>query len=327
MTRAQKPGNPVQLGGTDIRTSGYYQQYTPYWTFNSGALTQNLSADRDQRWVWSSKSVYFDQKGNEIENVDALQRYGAALFGYQQTVATAVGANARHNELVYDGFEDVYYNLNNVSVLCTLQKHFDLAPIGSLVSGMGHTGEYCMQMHSGTILKNAGSSTPPDQVRGYDQSGRHILISNELADGFAPVPGKKYLLSMWINDGQPASNKISNLTLKINGTDMNVDQRIVPVVENWKRLELSFVAGSNFRLDVSTSGTFYMDDFRILPNDGQMNSYVYDPISMRLVAQLDENNFATLYEYDDEGTPIRVKKETERGIMTLKENRQAFRNR
>jgi len=45
------------------------------------------------------------------------------------------------------------------------------------------------------------------------------------------------------------------------------------------------------------------------------------------MAQLDENNFATLFEYDDEGTPIRVKKETERGIMTLKENRQSFKGR
>ena len=58
-----------------------------------------------------------------------------------------------------------------------------------------------------------------------------------------------------------------------------------------------------------------------------MNSFVYDDRTMRLMAQLDENNFATFYEYDDEGTPIRVKKETERGVMTLKENRQSFRQR
>jgi hypothetical protein len=159
---------------------------------------------------------------------------------------------------------------------------------------------------------------------GYDASGKHILLSNELANGFAPIPGKKYLLSLWVNDGVPASNKVNGLTIRINSIDMNISQRVVPVVEGWKKLELSFVAGSNFQLEITSGGGIYMDDFRILPNDGQMNSYVFDPISMRLVAQLDENNFATLYEYDDEGTPVRVKKETERGIMTLKENRQAF---
>jgi len=52
-----------------------------------------------------------------------------------------------------------------------------------------------------------------------------------------------------------------------------------------------------------------------------MKSFVYNPSTQKLVAELDENNFATLYEYDDEGILIRVKKETERGVMTIKETR------
>ena len=54
-----------------------------------------------------------------------------------------------------------------------------------------------------------------------------------------------------------------------------------------------------------------------------MKSYVYDPISLKLTAVLDENNYATFYEYDQEGTLIRTKKETERGIVTISENRQS----
>jgi hypothetical protein len=42
------------------------------------------------------------------------------------------------------------------------------------------------------------------------------------------------------------------------------------------------------------------------------------------MADLDENNFASFYEYDDDGTLIRVKKETERGIKTVRETRSAF---
>ena len=55
-----------------------------------------------------------------------------------------------------------------------------------------------------------------------------------------------------------------------------------------------------------------------------MKSYVYDPVSLRLMADLDENNYATYYEYDDDGTLIRVKRETEKGILTLKETRTAL---
>ena len=50
-----------------------------------------------------------------------------------------------------------------------------------------------------------------------------------------------------------------------------------------------------------------------------MKSYVYDPRSLRLMAVLDEQNFATLYEYDGEGQLTRTKKETEKGIVTLQE--------
>jgi hypothetical protein len=52
-----------------------------------------------------------------------------------------------------------------------------------------------------------------------------------------------------------------------------------------------------------------------------MKCYVYDPHDLRFVAELDERHYATFYEYDLEGKLVRVKKETERGIMTIQESR------
>ena len=68
----------------------------------------------------------------------------------------------------------------------------------------------------------------------------------------------------------------------------------------------------------------FIDDLRIFPSRSNMKSNVYDPITFRLSAVLDENNFATFYEYDDEGQLVRVKRETARGIMTIKETRQGL---
>jgi YD repeat-containing protein len=67
----------------------------------------------------------------------------------------------------------------------------------------------------------------------------------------------------------------------------------------------------------------WFDDLRAYPEAGNMESYVYDNINHRLLAKLDANNFATFYEYDKEGNLIRVKRETEIGIVTLKEIRQS----
>lgn len=61
----------------------------------------------------------------------------------------------------------------------------------------------------------------------------------------------------------------------------------------------------------------WFDDVRIFPVDAIMSSYVYNPYSLKLEATLDENNYATLYEYGLNGGLERTKKETERGVMTL----------
>jgi YD repeat-containing protein len=52
-----------------------------------------------------------------------------------------------------------------------------------------------------------------------------------------------------------------------------------------------------------------------------MKSYVYDPVNLRLTAELDANNYATFYEYDAEGGLIRTKVETREGIKTIQETR------
>ncbi|HET9056045.1 MAG TPA: hypothetical protein VFN30_04270 [Chitinophagaceae bacterium] len=344
--REQKPGNPNQIGGTDIRNSGTYTTYAPFWNWQNNQLKRTFSdgqslpiTDPLSRWVWSNRSVYYDQKGNEIENVDALNRYGSALYGYRQSVATAVAANARHNEIAFDGFEDYDFDLqSNLVENCPLERHLEFgftkqggiwtSPGGIITNQYSHTGKYSYQLNgTTTIVKAAGGASPPTQILDFDAQGRRILKANELARGFSPINGKKYLLSFWVKDNAENINKIQGLTLKINGVDKQVNNIVVPVVEGWKRLEIPFTAGSLFLLELTATGSIYLDDIRMFPNEGQMNSYVYDDRSLRLMAQLDENNFATLYEYDDEGTPIRVKKETERGVMTLRESRQSLRQR
>jgi hypothetical protein len=65
----------------------------------------------------------------------------------------------------------------------------------------------------------------------------------------------------------------------------------------------------------------FFDDIRVHPFDSNMKTFVYDPVTQRLMAELDENNYATYYEYDTEGGLVRVKKETERGIYTIQETR------
>ena len=51
-----------------------------------------------------------------------------------------------------------------------------------------------------------------------------------------------------------------------------------------------------------------------------MQSFVYDRQNYKPQATLDANNYATFYYYDQQGNLFLVKKETERGIMTIQES-------
>ncbi|MBS1650938.1 MAG: PKD domain-containing protein [Bacteroidetes bacterium] len=148
---------------------------------------------------------------------------------------------------------------------------------------------------------------------------------------FAPVPEKKYLVSAWVKEKNAPQSKTSytfpSLTILFPSISSSTSPFLASgaIIDGWQRVEGEFTIPSaatnmSIKLDCNTGDCFF-DDVRVLPFDGSMKSYVYDPVTMRLVAELDERNYATLYEYDEEGKLIRVKKETEKGKMTIQENR------
>jgi hypothetical protein len=151
---------------------------------------------------------------------------------------------------------------------------------------------------------------------------------------FSPIPGSKYLVSAWVKEKNASPNKISYNNPQL-FLDFNSPSTVGPfmakgmIIDGWQRIEEEFVVPANasdmkIRLQ-SVAGDVYFDDIRVYPFAGSMKSYVYDPVNMRLVAELDERNYATFYEYDEEGKLVRIKKETERGIMTIQENKNSIR--
>ena len=72
---------------------------------------------------------------------------------------------------------------------------------------------------------------------------------------------------------------------------------------------------------LSTNQHLYFDDVRIHPFNATMVTSVYDPTTLRKWADLDDYNFATFYEYDEQGMMVRVKQETYEGIKTISEVR------
>lgn len=147
---------------------------------------------------------------------------------------------------------------------------------------------------------------------------------------FSPSAGK-YVLSAWVKE-KDASNTVltyTGISIEVTYSGNATVHNFIPsgrIIDGWQRIEGIVDIPSNantmhIQFKVNSPKEAYFDDVRFFPNDGSMMSYVYDPVTLRLRAELDERNYATLYEYDEEGKLVRVKKETEKGIMTIQENR------
>lgn len=169
-----------------------------------------------------------------------------------------------------------------------------------------HTGDYSLQL---VLAPNTASTFP--------QNTLHLQLN------------KEYIFSTWINTatifgaGSEIKHTYDNgyLEIRMGGALMKPTGNII---EGWQRVEGKFTySGDNdlVLLDSEASRVMYLDDVRIYPADANMQSYVYDPVNYKLRATLDNNNYATFYVYDDDGSLIITKKETEKGVKTIQESR------
>lgn len=148
---------------------------------------------------------------------------------------------------------------------------------------------------------------------------------------FNPRPGEKYVITAWTKEDGAAATKTSydKPEIYMEYPSVSVTQGAFQpsgeIIDGWQRIEGVFTIPPNatdFKIILtSTSGDVFFDDVKIHPYDSSMKSFVYDPVTKRLKATFDERHYATFYEYDKEGKLTRVKKETEKGIMTIKESR------
>jgi hypothetical protein len=165
-----------------------------------------------------------------------------------------------------------------------------------------------------------------------------VNCQNLTEASFIPSPGK-YIVSGWVKETgglQKITYSKSNISVIAEGIPRPPEVFIPSgaIIDGWQRiLGIITIPPPNNDLNIiatalqvvlkctNDEGSCYFDDIRFFPYNGNMKSFVYDEETQRLMAELDENNYATFYEYDIEGGLVRVKKETEKGVYTIQETR------
>jgi YD repeat-containing protein len=326
--------------GVNVKQAGYINNFSSYWYYGTkpngqrGWVTDTVG--NRKRWVTANTVTGYDEFGQQLENKDALGRYSAAKFAFNGELPSAVASNAMNREIYTAAFEDVFFTPGQVpgykGDIDFVQALTGLPITNFVTDTASHSGNYSAVMPPlgftlTTAIQNKVLRT--DSLLTVNTKGEFNLKPDTglYPVGFQPVGGKKYIFDVWVKDGH-STDKSVNVSLSMNGVFVTLTCKAV--VEGWKLIEgtlnlASLGTPKTLTLGLSSPLTgVCIDDLRIHPFNSQMKTYVYDDHTMRLMAEIDENGFATFYEYDDEGLLIRVKKETERGIMTIKESRSSY---
>jgi hypothetical protein len=294
-------------------------------------------------------AAYYGYNGTQVVAVTSNSTYKEATFDsfedYEFKNDCSPLANFVNKNIK---FYDSAYRTNNYRLCDTAHTGKYALFIGAGSNGFTQaliSGEYCspttIPLPINVPVANNAGSAPNPTTAGMPipvaalAVGNGTTLSSNCADclpDFFPIRNKRYTFSAWVaSDSSLSCNaKPTNMSIKVNadgGITVIEVQPQGPVIDGWQKVEGSFaVAAYAVKMQVifsnsSTTIGGFVDDVRILPFNAKMKSYVYDWRSRRLMAEMDENHYATFYEYDDEGILVRIKRETETGIQTVKEAR------
>lgn len=393
-TRAQS--TPVNLA-----TDGTFSMLAFNW--------EQSSLDAIPEWIKANTVTRYSPYGYELENKDVMNIYSSAVFDYSGQLISAEGANMRHNEMAFTGFETEVNSGNTgnwtfsteapqtfeVFAVITGDGHravveapditrFDIGMVDVVAVNLNTSAFWFFGSEANVIRNDVIVCKTPHPNAQSPEPGKVLLVLEE-----APFPGawlgfvsirkpasgttatldnsvahtgasslkitsttedsfpqrqlvldkdKSYVVNAWVSVGNPNITTPLDSTIGIDvvlkdaKSSATVTKHFFvggPVIEGWQQVTGIFSSGyDETEVDITfirgaqgnEVSTLYVDDLRFHPNNGMMKSYVYDLKDYRLSAILDEQNFASLFYYDDEGNLTVTKKETERGIKTVSEN-------
>jgi hypothetical protein len=331
--------NVINPTFSNLGMSGWQGMTVPYQTWNS------VLYETDQYFQVVTAGIYTVHSYYQAQS-DFATIYGTAYLWYITNIennlempVTNTSTNVSQNSGWFssDKFDNVCLSPGVYKLTCRYG--------GSQTNVVCTNNSGCQQGIGYSYLVSLSSSLTSYRDLSTQSAciyTRPIGAKDSMLNPVFSVPAnKKMVFSAWVreNCGNPANgipckeytymhNQVQLVFPGYSASDVILNPT-GPIIDGWQRYEGTFIAPSgatSMSLNLVNSGTsmIYFDDIRIHPFNANMKSYVYDPVNLRLVAELDANNYCSFYEYDEEGTLIRTKVETREGIKTVTETRSAL---
>jgi hypothetical protein len=276
---------------TKINQDGEYSKFD-FFQWGQGAVG---------RWTWASQVTRVNPYGYTLETQDKLGIFSSSLLAHNNSVSSAGASNCEYYELAFDGFED--YGTETTTSLSHghLSLFYDNTNRPNF-SSLFHTGKNSISLSDNVYLESSINGTNPDYFR--------------------PLSGKEYLVSAWFYH---IAGTAPSIEILVNGSPITTEivNPNFPNIDGWTKVDVKFTCPTSGTLKVRfiKNGATALDDLRIHPFKGAMTASVYHPLTLWKLADLDNQNMATYYNYDEEGNVVQVKKETIRGVLTIATSR------
>ena len=318
---------------TKIYEDGLYESFNPFWEWDGDSWEKD-----ELDWTWTTKLSKHLAYGQDIEEVNPLVPdpiYSTALFGYHQQLPVAVAANARYHEIAYEHFELSH----ELKAQCDAHTWFRQSGDSlDLSSAYAHSGCQSVRLMPGDSLVMTQPVNLGEQSASTDNVP-YTFKGGDCAGSFSPDDSGQYVLTLWLRSDAytsstpllPSDYEDIEVTVSADGVPVSTTEKRGLIIEGWQRVEQVFsmpTTSSNiFTLKIENTATgggpnAYVDDVRIHPFYASMKTFVYNPITLKLMAEGDDKGYCTFYQLNEqEGSLKGIKRETARGIMTLSENR------
>ena len=280
---------------------------------------ENSLRSRPAAWLTEAVTEVASPNRDVLQERDPLGIPSAAKFGYGVNAAGASAQilpylqahNADYGSVLFESFENTYAAGGKITVEDGLELPSSVQVIrcgpASPGSCIAHTGNACAQLTSRQL-----QLVPIPLTAQVNSGGLLIKFWLRLPD-YVPA---QFAASVSLLRAGVASTPVQ-LTTSVRTGDWLLFEGRVPTSGVGASLGESLTPVLQF--SAAGSSAVYIDDVRVQPVEAQMTAYVYDPVSLRLVASFDDQHFALRYQYNQEGKLIRKQAETTQGLKTLQE--------
>lgn len=277
-------------------------------------------------WVLSNEITCYNKYSQPIESYDINNNPGASKMGYSNTKVIGTASFANQASFACSGFEE--------------RNPIDLFP-----SSRDWGGEVVSSDNSSLLWSYSRFSSNPDirfNVEPHTGNSYCCVPASSFGPGFrtrkllygnsrdAMLTGVTYRASVWVHASSPDQvHLVAHLTgnncpaSSYKTVAKNAAQNLR--IGDWIRLVVdievpaAYSSNSTFGTDLrvyvwnnSGNGEAYIDDFRVQPLHSAVNTYVFNALNDQLMAVLDNENMATVYEYAPDGSLARTYRETAR---------------